>query len=93
MVIITRVKNRIYTNNFTKTEVDILANVIEVKLGIKARVQHDRRQQYIIVIDPNQVERVRELVKPYMHPSMYYRIGLNGRSEDKFNYGKILKDI
>ena len=83
---------RIYTNNFTKAEVDILADVLYRKLSINARVQHDRRQQYIIVIDKNQIDIVRELVLPYMHPCMMYRIGLINTT-NKFNYENILKDI
>jgi hypothetical protein len=39
----------------------------------------------MITISNNQLELVRSLLKAYMHPSMYYKLGLEN-SLDSFNY-------
>jgi len=67
---------RIYTNSFIKEKVEILALAITKKLNILTNVVHDRRDQYIITISKNQLLKVKELLKPNMHPSMYYKFGL-----------------
>lgn len=80
---------RIYTNSFTKEEVELLALAISKKLRILTKVVHDRKDQYIIVISKDQLIKVRELLIPYMHPSMYYKLGLEN-SNFKFNYKNII---
>lgn len=67
---------RIYTNSYTKEEVEVLALAITKKLNILTQVFHDRREQYIITISKNQLIKVRELLKPDMHLSMYYKLGI-----------------
>jgi len=79
---------RIYTNSFSKEEVERLALAITKKLNIVAKVSHDRNNQYMITISKNQLELVRSLLKAYMHPSMYYKLGLEN-SLDSFNYKSI----
>ena len=68
---------RIYTNSFTKQEVEILAESIKNKLGIYVGVLHDRKDQWIITIGAKQLELLRKLVLPYFEKSMLYRIGLD----------------
>lgn len=68
---------RIYTNSFTKQEVELLSEAIILKLGIKTEVVLDRNIQYIIIIKKNQLEATRSIVQKYMHISMLYRIGIN----------------
>lgn len=72
---------RIYTNSFTKLEVERLASAITNKLGIETRAVHDRRGQYILVISKSQLDKVRELISPHMHPSMLYKLGLDSCSQ------------
>lgn len=79
----------IYTNSFTKEEVELLALAISKKLRILTKVVHDRKDQYIILISKDQLIKVRELLIPYMHPSMYYKLGLEN-SNFKFNYKNII---
>ena len=67
---------RIYTNSFSKQEVEILADSIKNKLDIYAGVLHDRNNQWIITIGAKQLELLRKLVLPYLEKSMLYRIGL-----------------
>lgn len=83
---------RIYTNSFTEIEVSKIVEVLHKKLEIKSRKQHDRKGQYIIIIEKEEVIKVREIVKPYIHPSMYKRIGLLSNTY-KFNYKRIIEDI
>ena len=45
---------RIYTNSFSKEEVELLASSITVKLNILTRVVHDRNNQYVITISKSQ---------------------------------------
>jgi hypothetical protein len=67
---------RIYTNSFTKAEVELLAEAIKTNLNIVTGVAHDRNDQWILTIGAKQMDLLRKLVSPYFHPSMLYRIGL-----------------
>nr|YP_009710765.1 LAGLIDADG endonuclease type 2 [Amanita thiersii]QFZ98714.1 LAGLIDADG endonuclease type 2 [Amanita thiersii] len=67
---------RIYTNNFTKEEVKILAESINRKLNIYTGVLHDRKNQWILTIGKKQLLILRNIVTPHFEPSMLYRIGL-----------------
>ena len=85
----------IYTNSFTKEEVEILALAITKKLNILTKVVHDRNHQQMITISKSQLPLLRELVKAFMHPSMYYKLGLKqvslDDSDNSFNYKDIPK--
>ena len=67
---------RIYTNCFTKQEVQELSLAINKNLGIYAGVLHDRNDQWILTIGAKNLELLRNTVSPYFHSSMLYRIGL-----------------
>lgn len=67
---------RIYTNGFTKEDVDLLATAIKEKLGIYVGVLHDRKGQYILTIGAKQLSLLRELCSPHFEKSMLYRIGM-----------------
>jgi len=82
---------RIYTNSFTKEEVELLALTITKKLNILSKVAHDRNDQYMITISKSQLPLVRELTKAYIHPYMYYKLGLESVNLDFFVY--TLKNI
>jgi LAGLIDADG DNA endonuclease family len=66
---------RLYTNSYTKLEVEYLSKALNEKLGIRNRIEKDKLN-YIIVIPTSQVPIVQALVKEHVHPSFYYRIGL-----------------
>lgn len=84
---------RIYTNSFSKSHVHLLSNIIDENLGIKNKVIHDRRGQYIIHIEKMSVELTKNLVLQYMHPSLYYKLGLETELKNNFNYFNILNSI
>jgi len=66
---------RIYTNSYTEKDVRLLSNIITDNLGIDTKVVFDRKDQYIIVIE--NINHTRDLLLPYMHPSMLYKLGIN----------------
>jgi LAGLIDADG DNA endonuclease family len=67
---------RIYTNNFTKEEVQLLSTAIYNKFGIESRLDRARKDQYILAFRKTQVPKLQALVKDHIIPSMMYRIGL-----------------
>lgn len=79
---------RIYTNSFTKLDVEKLASVITSKLGIVTKAVHDRNNQYMLTISRTQLEKVRELIGSHMHPSMSYKLGLSSCNKN-FDYNNI----
>ena len=67
---------RIYTNSFTKSEVELLAAAITQKLGIVAKATLDRKCQYMVTISKSQLSSVIAQLKTHMHSSMSYKLGL-----------------
>ena len=67
---------RIYTNSFKKEEVESLAFSIQSNLNIYTGVLYDRKDQWILTIGAKQLDSLREMVYPYFHDSLLYRIGL-----------------
>jgi hypothetical protein len=84
---------RIYTNSFNKSDVNLLSNIIYDNLGITNKVVHDRRNQYIIHIEKISLELTKDLVLQYIHPSMYYKLGLGSEPKKSFNYLNIIDYI
>ena len=84
---------RIYTNSFSKEKVELLASSITVKLNILTRVVHDRNNQYIITISKSQLSEIRNIILPYMHPTMYYKLGLELSNSYAFDYEHIIRII
>ena len=73
---------RIYTNNYSLEECNLLRNSIQENCNIKCevlfdRVGKDKKDQYILTIGKTELEKLQFLVKPHMHSSMLYRVGLN----------------
>ena len=68
---------RVYTNSFTKTQVETLALVIDKKkFGIYTGVLQDNKNLWILTIGAKHLDLLRDTVRPHFHPSMMYRIGL-----------------
>jgi len=66
---------RIYTNSYSEKDVRLLSNIIRDNLGIDTKVVFDRKDQYIIVIE--NISHTRDLLLPYMHSYMLYKLGIN----------------
>jgi LAGLIDADG DNA endonuclease family len=86
---------RIYTNSFVKKDVLFLSSILDENFFIKSKIVHDRNNQYIIHIKDDNVDRIRNIVLPFVHPSMYYKLGINEKNYDvnKFDYFKIIDYI
>lgn len=56
---------RIYTNSYSKAEVERLALAINTKLNIYIGVLHDRKDQWILTIGAKQFELLRKIVSPH----------------------------
>ena len=71
-----RKRIRIYTNSYSKEDVERLATAINITLAINVGVLHDRKDQWILTIGAKQLSLLRKTVSPHFEPSMLYRIGL-----------------
>lgn len=68
---------KISTNSFTYEEVKFLAEVLKDKYKFKVTVNKaGALNQYVLYFSKNSMGDLAKVVKPYMHPSMYYK--LNG---------------
>lgn len=74
---------RIATNNFTKEEVELLISMFESKFGLSCTLQllskkggNTPKDKYSIYIKVASMPRLKELVLPFMHSSMKYKLGL-----------------
>ena len=67
---------RIYTNSYSKQEVENLALAINTRLNIYTGVLLDRKDQWILTIGAKQLNYCREITLNYFHPTMLYRLGL-----------------
>lgn len=84
---------RIYTNSFSKEDVERLSIAINNKLGIITRVTHDRNNQYMLTIGRNQLDKVKFLILPYMHESMLYKLDAKLNSNKCFKLENHLHEI
>lgn len=68
---------RIYTNSYSKSDVESLALAINTKLNIYTGVLLDRKDkdQWILTIGAKNLDLLSP-VTPHIQPSMLYRIGL-----------------
>lgn len=68
---------KLSTNSFTYQEVKFLAEVLKDKYKFKVTVNKaGALNQYVLYFSKNSMTDLASVVKPYMHPSMYYK--LNG---------------
>jgi hypothetical protein len=66
---------RIATNNFTKQEVVLLISTLDIKFNLKSSL-HKNKDKYQLYIKQESLPLLKELVLPYMIPSMFYKLGL-----------------
>lgn len=74
----TRYKNRglrFCTNSFTLKEVQYLASLLETKYLLNTSIHKTGYvNQYGLYIPKSSLDNLRNIVKPYIHPSMYYKL-------------------
>jgi len=67
---------RIATNCFTLEEVNLLCNVLKIKYNIIATPNKCGRDKgHIIYIHVNSMKLFIKIIKPYLLPSLYYKLG------------------
>lgn len=74
---------RIATNCFTKEEVELLISMLDTKFGLNCTIQllskkggNSPKDKYSIYIRASSFPKLKELVLPYMHSSMLYKLGI-----------------
>jgi heme/copper-type cytochrome/quinol oxidase subunit 2 len=68
---------RISTYNFTLTEVEHLVNILKELYGLNCTIQTlKNKNQYAIYILKESVPKLTEIVLPYIHSSMHYKLGI-----------------
>lgn len=71
---------KIASNSFSKADVQILCNILKEKYGLNATVNKagviwpPQAEQYCIYISKYSMPTLASIVRPYMHPSMYYKL-------------------
>lgn len=69
---------RISTNSFSLEDVKRLKNIISNKFGLICTIQRlQTKEQYSIYITKTSIEKLREIILPFFHKSMYYKLGIS----------------
>jgi len=68
---------RLCTNSFTLIDVVKLINILQVKYQLDCTLYIKVNKYPIIYIRANSIPRLQSIVLPYMHESIYQKIGLN----------------
>lgn len=77
---------RIASNRFSLKEVELLNDVLKSKYNLETTIQKIwKENQYSIYIKKESVNNIRNIVGPYMHSSMLYKLGLDITCKSSFN--------
>ena len=69
---------RIATNSFKLEEVKILVSILENKFSLSCTIQHLKDiDKYSIYIKGSSVPTLKNIILPYLHPSMYHKLNIN----------------
>lgn len=64
----------LHTRAFSKKEIIYIMEVLEKNFSLKTRFEEKEKNQWIIYIPVKQKIKLKEIVGPYMHESMLYKI-------------------
>lgn len=69
---------RLHTNNFSKSEVELLKNAINKKFNFNSSINiaNKSNSQYTLYIPSKDIDKLRFLVIPYIFPTFLYKLGL-----------------
>lgn len=70
----------LHTNSYTKKDVELLQFVLLNKFNIKTNIWLKNNNHYLIYITASSLPTVRNLVLPYMHSSMKYKVHANKKN-------------
>lgn len=71
---------RIATNCFEKEEVKLLANMLTILYNLNCTIQ-TIEGKYSIYITKESIPKLRDILSPYIHPSMRYKLGLKNNKQ------------
>ncbi|MBI2674495.1 MAG: hypothetical protein HY505_02865 [Candidatus Yanofskybacteria bacterium] len=69
------------TQSFSKSELQTLVGILEERFGVRMVLRKQSRKQveiYQLITTSESVERFVEIIKPYILPSMRYKLGILG---------------
>jgi hypothetical protein len=64
----------LHTRAFKLEEVDLLRKALEINFSLRTRVTEKVPNQWVIYIPVKQKMRLIDIVKPFMHESMLYKV-------------------
>lgn len=64
----------LHTRAFKLEDVEYLQSVLSENFGLRTRLEEKKKDQWVIYIPVMQKTKLREIVGPYMHDSMLYKI-------------------
>jgi hypothetical protein len=68
---------RISTNSFELKDVELLVYLLKKLFNLNCTIQKiGIKNKYSIYIKKESVQKLRQLILPFMHKSMYYKLGL-----------------
>jgi hypothetical protein len=83
---------RLYTNSFTKKDLELLQQALKKNFDLNANIIHVNKKinssQFKLYIKVESMIKLKLLVKPFMLPSMYYKIQLtspNNINKNSYN--------
>ena len=62
------------TNSYTKEEVQLLINALKNKFDLDCSIHNFGKEQFTIYIKSNSMDKFKDLVSPYFHDSMRYKL-------------------
>ena len=66
----------IHTQSYTEKEVNLLSFELNKKFELDSKVIIHKKKYWVIKIPSNYFEKLLKLIKPYIHPSMNYKINI-----------------
>ena len=64
----------LHTRSFYKKEVLFIMEILEKNFSLKTRIEEKKKNQWIIYIPVKQKVKLKDIVGPYIHESMLYKI-------------------
>jgi hypothetical protein len=62
------------THSFSLPDVELLSQVLSKNFNIESNIHKARLNQYVIYIKSSSISHFKELVQPYFHPSLLYKL-------------------
>lgn len=64
----------LHTRSFKLEDVKYLQTVLSENFGLRTRLEEKKKDQWVIYIPVKQKTSLKDIVGPYMHDSMLYKI-------------------